>query len=89
MAQWGCNEAELKQLLELDQARFDQLMGGEPDPMSEQLLQRISYVMGTARVLDTLYPAEDRAAERIRKPSSETPFLGLSPLAFVLADPGN
>lgn len=89
MAQWGCNEAEQKQLLGLDPAGFDQLMRGDPDPMSGQLLQRMSYVMGIARALDTLYPTEDRAAERIRKPSSEAPFLGLSPLAFVLADPEN
>lgn len=87
MAQWGCNEAEQKQLLGLDQAGFDRLMGGEPDPVSGQQLQRMSYVMGIARALDTLYPTEDRAAERIRKPSPEAPFLGLSPLAIVLADP--
>lgn len=87
MAQWGCNEAEQKQLLGLDQVGFDRLMGDEPAQMSGQLLQRISCIMGIARALDALYPTNDRAAARIRKPTSDDPFQGLSPLAFVLADP--
>ena len=87
MAQWGCTEAEQKQLLGLSQVEFDQLTADEPAPMSEQVLLRVSCLMGIAHALDNLYPTDDRAAERIRKPSTEEPFFGLSPLALMLADP--
>ena len=87
MAQWGCTEAEQKQLLGLSHAEFDELSADKSAEMSGQVLERISYLMGIARALDTLYPSDDRAAERIRKPTTEEPFCGLSPLAFMLADP--
>lgn len=83
----GCTEAEQKQLLGLGQAAFDELTADKSDEMSNQVLQRISYLMGIARALDKLYPTNDRAAERIRKPTTDEPFYGLSPLAFMLADP--
>ena len=87
MVQWGCTEAEQKQLLGLSQAEFDELTADKSAEMSGQVLERISYLMGIARALDTLYPSDDRAAERIRKPTTDEPFCGLSPLAFMLADP--
>lgn len=87
MAQWGCAEAEQKQLLGLSQAEFDELTADKPGEMSGQVLQRISYLMGIARALDTLYPSDDRAAERIHKPTMDEPLCGLSPLALMLADP--
>ena len=87
MVQWSCTEAEQKQLLGLSQAEFDELTADKSTEMSVQVLQRISYLMGIARALDTLYPSDDRAAERIQKPTTDQPFCGLSPLAFMLADP--
>lgn len=87
MAQWGCTEAEQKQLLDLSQTEFDDLTAETSAEMSGQLLQQISFLMGIARALDMLYPSDDRAAERIRQPTTDEPFCGLSPLAFMLADP--
>jgi len=87
MAQWGCTEAEQKQLLGVSQTEFDELTAEKSAEMPGQLLQRISYLMGIARALDMLYPSDDRAAERIRQPTTDEPFCGLSPLAFMLADP--
>ena len=87
VAQWGCVAAEQKQLLGLSQAEFEDLTSDKSAEISVQVLQRISYLMGIARALDTLYPSDDRAAERIRKPTTDEPFCGLSPMAFMLADP--
>jgi hypothetical protein len=87
MAQWGCLETEQKQLLGLSQAEFDELTADKLTAMSAQVLQRISYLKGIARALGVLYPSDDRAAERIRQPTTDEPFCGLSPLAFMLADP--
>lgn len=87
MAQWGCTGAEQKQLLGLSQEGFDELTSDPAGSMSEQVLLRISYLMGIARALHSLYPTDDRVASRLSKPTTDEPFCGLSPLAFMLAAP--
>lgn len=84
MAQWECSELEQQQLLDLEPSSFRRLLSGDHAEMTAETLLRISYLMGIGRALHTLYPTEERAAQRIRLATTDEPFAGQSPLALML-----
>ncbi|WP_339806174.1 DUF2384 domain-containing protein [uncultured Marinobacter sp.] len=84
MEQWHCTVEEQQQLLSLDADTFQVLQSQASPEMPDDVLMRISYLMGIYRALNTLYPTEERAVGRIRLPTTDEPFCGQSALNFML-----
>ena len=51
--------------------------------LSQDTLERISYILGIYKSLRVMYPTAERANRRVRLETSEVPFAGASALDFM------
>lgn len=82
--EWDCTQEEMMQLL--GSVSRDTLAKYQKLPhvtLSQDTLERISYILGIYKSLRVMYPTAERANLRIRLETSEPPFLGASALDFM------
>ena len=82
--EWDCTEEEMMQLL--GGVSRSTLVKYETLPhvtLSQDTLERISYILGIYKSLRVMYPTAERANHRIRLVTSEVPFAGTSALDFM------
>ena len=78
---WGLTAAEeLKILGQEDTAIVEAWRVGEGPPVARDTVERISYVLGIFRAINTLLPRKDAADAWVRKPNTATIFGGRSAL---------
>jgi hypothetical protein len=82
--EWDCTEEEMMQLLggvsRSTLAKYETL---PHVTLSQDTLERISYILGIYESLRVMYPTAERANRRVRLETSEPPFLGSSDLDFM------
>ncbi|WP_339650143.1 antitoxin Xre-like helix-turn-helix domain-containing protein [uncultured Marinobacter sp.] len=82
--EWGCTQEEMMQLLggvsHSTLAQYQQLPQVK---LSQDTLERISYILGIYESLRVMYPTAERANRRVRLETSEVPFAGASALDFM------
>ena len=82
--EWDCTEEEMMQLLggvsRSTLAKYETL---PYVTLSQDTLERISYILGIYESLRVMYPTAERANRRVRLETSEPPFLGASALDFM------
>lgn len=82
--EWECIEAERRALLGSVIPETLENEAGLPEvPLSGEVLERISLLLGIYKALQELYPNHERANRRIRLATSEPPFDGVSAMAFM------
>jgi len=82
--EWGCSQEEMRQLLGgISQTTLEEYEKLPHTELPLEALKRISYVMGVYKSLRTIYPTAERANRRIRLPTRELPFCGVSALDFM------
>jgi len=82
--EWDCTQEEMMQLL--GGVSRDTLVKYQTLPqakLSQDTLERISYILGIYKSLRIMYPTAERANRRIRLETSEAPFAGTSALDFM------
>ncbi|PWG03507.1 MbcA/ParS/Xre antitoxin family protein [Sphingosinicella humi] len=80
---WSLSEAEQAKLLGLSDAamvRHRQGKGGEAEALEAETLERISYILGIFKRINTLLPSPERADAWMRRPNSAQVFGGRSPI---------
>jgi hypothetical protein len=81
---WECNGDERSKLLggpsRTTLYNYSKL---NPVKLSNDTMERISYVLGIYKALQLLYPTHERANRRIRLKTSDVPFCGKSPMEFM------
>lgn len=83
---WDLNDEEQRLILgEPDQPTFDAWRREEVAPVARDTLERISYVLGIFKAINTLLPDREIAAEWVRKPNSAAIFGGSSALDRMTA----
>ncbi len=83
--EWDCTKEEMMQLL--GGVSRSTLVKYETLPhvtLSQDTLERISYILGIYESLRVMYPTAERANRRVRLETSEPPFLGASALDFMV-----
>lgn len=76
---WGLNEAEQTAILSLNlNDRSVVSAADHVPPLSEDTLLRLSYIFRIYRAINTLLPAEGRAAQWMRSPGKVPMFEGRS-----------
>lgn len=82
--EWDCTQEEMMQLLggvsRSTLAKYETL---PHVTLSQDTLERISYILGIYKSLRAMYPTAERANRRVRLETSEPPFLGASALDFM------
>ena len=82
--EWDCTQKEMMQLLggvsRSTLAKYETL---PHVTLSQDTLERISYILGIYKSLRAMYPTAERANRRVRLETSEPPFLGASALDFM------
>ncbi|OAN87183.1 DUF2384 domain-containing protein [Marinobacter sp. EhC06] len=82
--EWDCTEEEMMQLLggvsRSTLAKYETL---PHVTLSQDTLERISYILGIYESLRIMYPTAERANRRVRLETSEPPFFGTSALDFM------
>ena len=83
--EWDCTQKEMMQLLggvsRSTLAKYETL---PHVTLSQDTLERISYILGIYKSLRVMYPTADRANRRVRLETSEAPFAGTSALDFMV-----
>lgn len=82
--EWGCTQEEMMLLLGgVPQSTLAQYQTLPHVKLSQDTLERISYILGIYESLRVMYPTAERANRRVRLETSEPPFLGASALDFM------
>jgi hypothetical protein len=83
---WGCSVAEQQLLLgSVSNATYCRYKKLPEARLSDDLIERISYLMGIHRSLRTIFSNQpDRAYQWVKKPNKAEPFNGQSALQFIL-----
>jgi len=82
---WRLSTAELMVLLgEPSRTTFFRWKAGEVGPLSRDLLERLSYLLGIYKALQILLPQGDHAHDYIKRPNAAPVFGGRSPLEVML-----
>lgn len=82
--EWGCTEEEMMQMLGgVSQSTLARYQAWPHVTLSQDTLERISYILGIYKSLRVMYPTAERANRRVRLEISEPPFLGASALDFM------
>lgn len=83
---WGCSVAEQRLLLgSVSSATYFSYKKLPESRLSDDLIERISYLMGIHRSLRTIFSNQpERAYEWMRKPNRAEPFNGQCALQFIL-----
>src|SRR5690554_1242046 len=82
--EWGCTEEEMMQMLGgVSQSTLARYQAWPHVTLSQDTLERISYILGICKSLRVMYPTAERANRRVRLEISEPPFLGASALDFM------
>ena len=83
---WGLTAAEeLKILGQEDPAIVEAWRAGEGPPVARDTVERVSYVLGIFRAINTLLPIPERADAWVRKPNKAPIFGGRSALDRMTA----
>lgn len=84
-AEWGLSVREQRALLgHVAEATYHKWKSGKVAALSYDQLQRISLVLGIYKALALIFVDEANGLAWLRGANSDTPFGGLSPLAFML-----
>ena len=84
-AVWRLSEAEQAKLLGLaDPSTLEQWNESPSPQLPDDTLQRISYLLGIFKAINTLLPDEDRADQWLRAPNSAPLFAGGSALERMM-----
>ncbi|MAO14460.1 MULTISPECIES: antitoxin Xre-like helix-turn-helix domain-containing protein [Marinobacter] len=82
--EWDCTQEEMMLLLggvpQSTLAKYETL---PHVTLSQDTLERISYILGIYKSLRVMYPTAERANRRVRLETSEPPFFGTSALDFM------
>ena len=82
--EWDCTQKEMMQLLggvsRSTLAKYETL---PHVTLSQDTLERISYILGIYESLRIMYPTAERTNHRMRLETSEVPFAGTSVLDFM------
>ncbi|MGO1749645.1 MAG: antitoxin Xre-like helix-turn-helix domain-containing protein [Marinobacter sp.] len=82
--EWGCSAEERAKLLggpsRTTLYNYSKL---NPTKLSNDTMERISYMLGIYKALQVLYPTHERANRRIRLKTTEVPFCGKSAMEFM------
>ena len=82
---WGCSGQEQMTLLgDISRSTLYTYRRKPARKLDRDTLERISYIMGIYKALHILFPSPDIADSRIRRETSDLPFDGESPMAFML-----
>jgi hypothetical protein len=82
---WRVSSKEASALIgKDDQEWFKIIEGRQTEPLSQEVLMRISGVVGLYKGLHLLF-SEPLADDWVRRPNSEAMFKGTSPLDFMIA----
>ena len=84
-AAWALSEAEQAKLLGLpDASMFEQWKRSPSPQLPNETIERISYLLGIFKAINTLLPDEDRADQWLRAPNSAPLFAGGSALERMM-----
>lgn len=82
--EWDCTQEEMMQLLGgVSQGTLAEYQKLPHVKLSQDTLERISYILGIYKSLRVMYPTAERANRRVRLETSEVPFAGASALDFM------
>src|SRR5690554_4625122 len=82
--EWGCTQEEMMQLLGgVSHSTLAQYQTLPHVTLSQDTLERISYILGIYESLRVMYSTAERANRRVRLETSEVPFSGTSALDFM------
>jgi len=82
--EWGCTTEERSKLLGgPSRTTLYNYAKLNPVKLSNDTMERISYILGIYKALQLLYPTHERANRRIRLKTSEVPFCGKSAMEFM------
>lgn len=82
--EWGCSNEERSKLLGgPSRTTLHNYSKLNPVKLSNDTMERISYILGIYKALQLLYPTHERANRRIRLGTSEVPFCGKSAMEFM------
>ena len=82
--EWGCTEEEMMQMLGgVSQSTLARYQALPHVTLSQDTLERISYILGIYKSLRVMYPTAARTNRRVRLEISALPFLGASALDFM------
>lgn len=82
--EWGCNADERSKLLGgPSRTTLYNYAKLNPTKLSNDTMERISYILGIYKALQVLYPTHERANRRIRLKTSDIPFCGKSAMEFM------
>jgi hypothetical protein len=90
--QWAISDAELAALLDVDAAEPDAWRSNGFDPAAysdaaiQEMLTRVSHLMGIYRVLHDLFVDSSQADAWLKRPHEFGPLAGLSALRYMLDD---
>jgi hypothetical protein len=85
-ARWKLTDEEQLGLLGLRAlSTLVALKAGAPPPLSRDMLERVSYVLGIFKAINTLLPVPERADGWIRAPNAAPVFGGAAPIARMAA----
>ncbi len=83
--EWSCTQDEQRQLLGgVSRTTLSNYAKLNPVKLSRDVIERISYIMGIYKTLQVMYPTVERANRRVRLPTTELPFCGMSAMEFML-----
>lgn len=83
--EWGLSTAQLMVLLgNPSRSTFFRWKAGDVGPVSRDLLERLSYLVGIYKALQILLPQGDHAREYLQRPNTAAVFGGRTPLAVML-----
>lgn len=82
--EWGCNAEERSKLLGgPSRTTLYNYAKLNPTRLSNDTMERISYILGIYKALQVLYPTHERANRRIRLKTTDIPFCGQSAMDFM------
>lgn len=83
--EWGLSTAQLMVLLgEPARTTFFRWKAGEVGPVSRDLLERLSYLLGIYKALQILLPQRSDANDYLKRPNTAPVFAGRTPLDVML-----
>lgn len=89
-ALWAMSESDAARILGLEEPEMRDMLGrGQPprtSDLSDEVLIRISHIIGIYKALQTLLPEADAADRWIRKPNQAPLFGGRPALSLLLED---
>ena len=82
--EWGCTGEDQRKLLgNIGKTTLQKYKQLPPVRLSQDTMERISYIIGIYKAVQMLYPTPERANRRMMLTTTEAPFGGVSALEFM------